>query len=349
MAIEKSGKIIESIDPPTEEATRGFARPQQAGKSPSKIKELAQKSAPQQAAPKQVPLDLGIEVQRDVNGIEMGVLENGIPYLTQRGLSDVTGIARNVIQTITKEWEEHFEDDILGKDRISFFKDYLFKNGYRERKLHLETVQNSTTHFAYPDVVCMAFLEYYTFESRAESTKAIENYRKFAGYGLRRFIYDALDYTPEDKWKYYHDRVSLLKDSAPAGHFIIFQEVTGLTVDLITNDLPVNSKTIVDGSVGIHWATYWKENNLASKFGERVPYQHSYPDYFPQARSNPQPANAYPDSALPEFRQWFKQIYLLTKFPAYMLTKAKLLPGGKDEALQIGGMYQNKALSAPRK
>lgn len=347
MASIKADQVFESIDTPLAPARKAAPRPQQAGKSPSKIKELAQKSALQQAIPKQVPLDLGIEVQRDVNGIEMGVLENGIPYLTQRGLSEVTGIARNVIQTITKEWEEHFDNEILGKDRISFFKDYLFKNGYRERKLHLETIQNSTTHYAYPDVVCMAFLEYYTFESKADSSKAVENYRKFAGYGLRRFIYDALDYTPEDKWKYYHDRVSLLKDSAPNGHFIIFQEVTGLTVDLIANDLPVNSKTIVDGSVGIHWSTHWKENNLASQFGERVPYQHNYPEYFPQARSNPQPANAYPDAALPEFRRWFKEVYLLTKFPAYMLTKAKLLTGGKDEALQIGSMYQNKAISAP--
>ena len=39
----------------------------------------------------QIPLDLGIEVQKDINGIEMGVLENGIPYLTQRGLATVTG------------------------------------------------------------------------------------------------------------------------------------------------------------------------------------------------------------------------------------------------------------------
>lgn len=344
MATKKTDKVIEPIDAPFEAVAKAVSRPQQAGKSPRKIKELALIAPSQQATPKQAALDLGIEVQRDVNGIEMGVLENGIPYLTQRGLSDVTGIARNVIQTITKEWEEHFDDEILGKDRISFFKDYLFKNGFRERKLHLETVQNSTTHYAYPDVVCMAFLEYYTFESKADSPKAVENYRKFASYGLRRFIYDALDYTPGDKWKYYHDRVSLLKDSAPAGYFIIFQEVTGLTVDLITNDLPVNSKTIVDGSVGIHWATYWKDNDLEGQFGERIEYAHHYPDYFPQARSNPQPAKAYPDAALPEFRRWFKQVYLLTKFPAYMLTKAKLLPGGKDEALQIGGMYQPKAL-----
>ena len=305
------------------------------------------KSTSQLATSRQMPLDLGVEIQKDVNGIEMGILDNGIPYLTQRGLAEVVGIARFAIQGITKEWEEHYNDNVIGKDRISFFKQYLHTHGFNEPTLHLETVQNGKIHYAYPDVVCMAFLEYYAFESKADSTTAIQNYRRFATNGLQRFIYDALDYTPGDKWKYYHDRVSLLKDSVPVGYFIIFQEVTGLTVDLITNDLPVNSKTIVDGSVGIHWATYWKDNNLVSRFGDRIPYQHNYPEYFPQARSNPQPANAYPDAALPEFRRWFKQVYLLTKFPAYMLTKAKLLPGGKEEALQIGGMYQNKVLSSP--
>lgn len=349
MATKKTDKIIEPIDGPFDAVAKAVLGPKVASKHTSETNELAHKAPLQVAASKQMPLDLGIEVQRDVNGIEMGVLENGIPYLTQRGLSEITGIARNAIQGLTKEWEDHFGDDILGKDRISFFKDYLFKSGYREPKLHLETIQNGKVHFAYPDVVCMAFLEYYAFESKADSAKALENYRRFAAFGLRRFIYDALDYTPGDKWKYYHDRVSLLKDSAPVGYFIIFQEVTGLTVDLITNDLPVNSKTIVDGSVGIHWASHWKDNDLESRFGKRITYSHHYPEYFPQSRSNPQPANAYPDAALPEFRRWFKQVYLLTKFPAYMLTKAKLLPGGKDEALQIGGMYQNKALPPPKK
>ncbi|MDX4034608.1 hypothetical protein QYO99_30065, partial [Pseudomonas aeruginosa] len=59
-----------------------------------------------QAGHGQMPLDLGVEVQRDVNGIEMGVLENGVPFLTQRGLALVVGIARSVLQTITQEWED---------------------------------------------------------------------------------------------------------------------------------------------------------------------------------------------------------------------------------------------------
>jgi len=298
----------------------------------------------QVAAQKQMPLDLGVEVQRDVNGIEMGILENGIPYLTQRGLSEVTGIARNAIQGITKEWEDHYDDEVLGKDRIAFFKQYLNSKGYNDPKLHVETVQNGVVHYAYPDIVCMAFLEYYAFESKADSAKAIDSYRRFAAYGLQRFIYDALNYTPADKWKYHHDRVSLLKDSTPPGHFTIFHEVTGLIVDLINADLTVNHKTIPDVSVGTVWGKYWTDNGLDSVYGARITWDHNYPDYYPQALSNPQPAKAYPDAALPEFRRWFREDYLPTKFPKYILGKANLLPGGKTEALRIGGMYERPTL-----
>lgn len=307
------------------------------------------KSAIKVATQKQIPLDLGIEVQKDINGVEMGVLENGMPFLTQRGLSEVAGVNRSVIQAITKEWDENYEEDVIGKDRIAFFKKYLLSNGFDEPALHVQIVQNGVIHYAYPDIVCMAFLEYYAFESKSDSATALKNYRKFATYGLGKFIYESLQYIPGDKWKYHHDRVSLLKDSAPDGYFTIFQESTGLIVDLIAADLPVNHHTVSDISVGLHWATYWKENCLESHFGARIPYEHNYPSYYPQAFSNPQKPNAYPDAALPLFRKWFKQVYLLTKFPAYMLTKAKLLPGGKTAALQIGGMYKSKELPAPQK
>lgn len=304
-------------------------------------------NALQVASQKQIPLDLGIEVQKDINGVEMGVLGNGMPFLTQRGLAVVTGVNRSVIQAITKEWEEHYGDELIGKDRISFFKKYLFSNGFKEPSLHLQTVQNGVIHYAYPDIVCMAFLEFYAFESKSDSATALLNYRKFATYGLGKFIYESLDYTPDDKWKYHHDRVSLLKDSSPIGYFTIFQEVTGLIVDLITADLPVNSNTIADISVGLHWGNYWKANNLESQFGTRIDYEHNYPSYYPQALSNPQWPKAYPDTSLPLFRRWFREVYLPTKFPVYILTKAKLLPGGKADALQIGGMYQNKSLPPP--
>ena len=299
-----------------------------------------------QNTPTQGVLDLEIEVQKDVNGIEMGILENGISYLTQNGLAAFSGVAKSVIYAIATEWETRLTDNVIGKDRNSYFKKYLFEKGFKEPKLYIEITKDGTTHYAYPDIVCMAIVEYFAFESRNKNEIALQNFRKLASYGLQRFIYDALNYHPLDKWQYHNDRVSILADAAPAGYFIIFREITGLVVDLIAANLTVNHKTIPDISVGKLWATHWKENNLATQYGDRIPCKHSYPSYYPQAESNPQEIFAYPDAALPEFRQWFREQYLLTKFPAYILRKANMLQGGKHEAMQIAQLYQPQQITA---
>src|SRR5699024_2250798 len=118
---------------------------------------------------------------------------------------------------------------------------------------------------------------------KANNAKASQNYRRLAEYGLRRFIYESLEYRSIDSWKYYNDRVSLLKNNVPGGYFSIFHEITGLVVDLITAGLLVDHKTLPDISVGIAWAKHWSENNLEESFGPRVPYEHNYPSYYPQA------------------------------------------------------------------
>lgn len=192
----------------------------------------------------------------------------------------------------------------------------------------------------------MAMVEYFAFEAQRTNDTALANFRNLARYGLQKFIYDALGYTPPDKWKYHHDRVSILHGSAPDGHFIVFNEVSGLIIDLINADLTVNDKTIPDISVGRCWADHWKANNLEAVYGPRRDYNHHYPDYYPQSRSNPQPAKAYPDAAIPEFRRWFRHEYLPTKFPKYILTKAHLL-SGPDEAKQIAAMFSPKEIGGP--
>lgn len=296
------------------------------------------------ATPLQLTLDLGIEVEKNVNGIEMGVLQNGLPYLTQRGLAQMSGAARSSIQEITQQWEDSWDDPIAPRGRIAFFKDYLFKNGYEDRRLFMEIQKNGQPHYTYPEIVCMAFIEYFAFEANTKNDTAVQNYRNLARYGLQQFIYNALNYAPEDKWKYFNDRVSILKSSAPDGYFIVFNEITGIAVDLINAGLTVNDKTMPDISVGSLWGRYWTDNNLDAQYGERIKWDHYYPDYYPQAASNPQTPWAYPDAALPLFRRWLRHQYLPTKFPAYILKKANVLPGGKSEAEQIAGIYDGKLL-----
>ena len=301
-------------------------------------------SASEPATPAQGVLDLDVEIQRQVNGIEMGVLENGIPYLTQRGLSEISGVPRSVIQSITRDWAETHGQKTFGKDRISHIRSKLLKKGFDEPHLFIKTKKDGSIHYAYPDIVCMIILEYYAFEASKPQKKAIEYFRQLAIYGFQQFVYDALGYIPADKWKHYNDRVSILQNSPPDGYFILFNEVAGLIVDLINAGLTVNENTVPDISVGQAWAQNWNDNSLYKKYGDRVKVAHHYPKYYPQAASNPQAIWAYPDTSLPEFRHWFRHEYLPTKFPKYLLKKAHVLPGGKDEAKAIAQMYEPKQI-----
>lgn len=299
------------------------------------------------AIPKQGVLDLGIEVERVVAGVEMGVLENGVPYLTQRGLADMSGAARSTIQELTQEWQEAQRTGVFSSRRMIWFKDYLGEKGFSEPSLFIEIRKDGSPHYAYPDLVCMAFIEYFAFEAQRTNERAISNFRNLARFGIQSFIYNALGYAPPDRWKYHHDRISLLQGAAPDGHFIIFNEVSGMIVDLINAQLTVNDKTIPDISVGRSWSEHWTREGFDQKFGERTKYEHNFPSYYPQAASNPQTPWAYPNEALAEFRRWFRHEYLVTRFPRYILTKAHLV-GGQEKANQIGNLYKPQMIDDGR-
>lgn len=338
-------KIIEPIDAAFDAVAKAMITP--ATSFTKENSKMSAGTALTPATPKQGVLDIGVEVERVVAGVEMGVLENGMSYLTQRGLAEMSGAARSTIQELSQEWKEAQRTGIFPKGRIAYFREYLESKGYNEGELFVEIRKDGTAHYAYPDVVCMAIIEYFAFEAQRTNPTALANFRNLARFGLQTFIYEALGYSPPDKWKYHHDRISILQGTAPEGYFIIFNEVSGMIVDLINADLSVNDKTIPDISVGMAWGEHWKASGFDNSLGARIKYKHSYPAYYPQAASNPQPAWAYPNEALAEFRRWFRQEYLVTRFPRYILTKAHLL-GGQDQAKQIGNLYQPKQLGAPK-
>lgn len=297
------------------------------------------------ATPEQYRLDLGVQIEKSIDGIEMGVLENGMSYLTQRGLSSITGAARSTIQEISKEWEDNWDGEFVARGRAQYFQEYLRDQGFDNLTLFMEIEKNGSAHYAYPEVVCMAFIEFFAFEAQKTNATAIQNYRRLARFGLNKFIYDALGYAPLDPWSYFNDRVSLLQDAPPDGHFILFKETTGMVADLIRAGLPIDSRTIPDQSVGQHWARHWNDGGASEGHPERIPFEHNFPHYYAQAKSNPQQAWAYPDTALPEFRRWFKHVYLRSKYPAYLLTKHNVLPGGKEAAREIAALYEPKLIT----
>ena len=51
----------------------------------SNINKLVALSTDHLAPPKQYQLNIGVRVEKSVGGIEMGILENGMPYLNPNG------------------------------------------------------------------------------------------------------------------------------------------------------------------------------------------------------------------------------------------------------------------------
>lgn len=265
---------------------------------------------PQGATDKQRTLSLGIAKQVEIDGVGMGVLSDGTAFLTGRGLARLCGVTHAQIQRLSAEWIEG-----VSKLRIETVKELLRQRGIQPgEKPYICLDQRSGQFFAYPDFVCLAILEYYAFEASEPQPDARKNFRLLAGAALREFIYKEVGYDPTnsvpDAWKQFHDRISLTYNSVPRGHFGIFKEMADMIVTLGQSGLHIDSKFVPDISVGLAWAKYWIANSLDDKYGQRIQFPHRYPNYFPQARSNPQDCWCYPESALGEFRKWLRDIYI---------------------------------------
>jgi len=292
--------------------------------SPNENKSLMSISPGGVATPRQGTLDLGIEKQIEIDGIGMGVLSDGTPFLTGRGLARLCGVAHKVIQDLSAEWNEE-----PLKSRVLNIKKILAQRGITPEQPYVSIIQRSGTFFAYSDSVCLSILEYYAFDAGINvKEEAKKNFRLLAGHALREFIFTQVGYDPThsvpDEWKQFHDRVSLTYNSLPRGYFGIFKEMADMIVTLGQAGAHIDSKFVPDISVGLHWAKHWAANQCDATYGPRREFEHNYPRYFPQSKSNPQDCWCYPDSALGEFRRWLRDDYIGTgKFKKYITEKVK--------------------------
>jgi hypothetical protein len=301
-----------------------------------KVRTLPATLARRKLNPDQGILDIHIDrLDESQDGGGMGVLSDGTAFLTQRGLAVLCGVQNAHIGTIGTEWNEAVQ-----KPRISTIKDLLKSRGVSVGMPYIPMKVGSHSIYAYPEQVCMAILEYYAFSAGPNrQPEALETVRNLAGRGLHAFIYEKLGYrqpSQDELWRQFHDRVSLVFDRVPDGYFSIFKEIADVFVTLISNGVPIGTDFVPDISVGKHWATYWKEQGFAEKYGERILYQHDYPDYFPQSASNPQTPYCYPESALGVFRKWMREVYLQNKFATYLTSKERagvIPPSSAQQAL----------------
>jgi hypothetical protein len=272
----------------------------------------------------QLEMDLRIEKQVERDGIDMGVLSDGTAFLSGRGLARLCGVSNSVIVEILADWSTDPQ-----KPRIQKIKEILAGQDlvYDSPIITLQTEQGQV--YAWPDTVCLAVLEYYALDAQQGNREhARKNYRLLAGKALHDFIYAQVGYDPRhqipEHWRVFHDRVSLTHGSVPAGYFCIFKEIADMVVHLGQNGVHIDSSFVPDISVGLIWGKHWTDGVLDSIHGPRIKFEHNYPEYFPQAKSNPQHPWCYPEAALGEFRRWFREDYIgAGKFANYLTTAVK--------------------------
>ena len=260
--------------------------------------------------------------EKEVDGIQMGVLNDGTPYLTMRGLSRLCGVSHKTIDLLTTDWL-----DIRQKPRGKKVDSILRSKGLKLTKLYWNLEQNGTDIRAYPASVCMAILEYYAFDAdQVDNATARANFRSLAESTLKRFIYLSVGIDPDNPlrgaWQAFQDRLQL-NNQTPFGYFSVFSEMADLSLKMISAGFDFGPAAVPDISVGTHWGNFWSKNQLDEKYGQRTRHPHVYPEWFPQHKAGPVNPWIYPDDSLGEFRRWMQQSYLPTKFPAYIESKTR--------------------------
>jgi hypothetical protein len=297
-------------------------------------------------------LDLKVYKEVEINGVGMGVLSDGTPYLTGRGLASLCDVHSSRISEIGADWgSDKSRPGAIGVRRI------LENRGIAmPEHPYIEIIQDEGVLFhAYPDFVCLAVLEYYAFDAGAgKREQALSNYRLLAGKSLHDFIYAQVGYDPSEQvpeaWKQFHLRVSLTYNSVPAGYFGIFKEIADMIVTLGQNGLHLDSSFVPDISVGLAWGKNWASQGLDARYGPRIKWEHNYPEEFPQAESNPQDAWCYPEVALGEFRRWFREDYIRGgKFAKYINNQIKKKQLPPSFAQVVTKAYKLNALPASGK
>jgi hypothetical protein len=254
-----------------------------------------------------------ITVVKEIDGLEMGVLSDGRPFLTGRTLARLCGVVASAVINQAANWVSGKRDGRLAQ---------LLTEAGIEQLYEVVDFPGSPegVAYAYTEDVCMIFLEYYAMDAREPTEQARRAHRMLARAGLRAYVYSTLGYAPErvvpGAWRHFHDRVTL--HSAPIGYFSVFRESADLVIGAIRGGLTVDDHTVPDISIGKAWSAYWEKAGLEKHHGPRTRHDHNYPDYFPQAASNPQEIWVYPVSALGEFRIWMQRDYVPKNFKSYL-------------------------------
>ncbi|MCG8422431.1 MAG: hypothetical protein MJE77_31330 [Proteobacteria bacterium] len=290
------------------------------------------------------PLQFDLAIAHaDVDGIEIGVLGDGMPYLTERGLARASGQNMRTIRRLTGDSAGGSENS--RSRRIAVL---AAAYGHREDILYRDVLIRGERTRVYPDGVCMAILEYFAFEAGGRTAHiAQQSFRLLARQSLRHFIYSRVgcdDYSLfSDSWQYLHDR--MLLNPIPSDHFSVYREITQLLVATIQVGMTVGVSAAPDISVGLRWGKYWTDNGLDATYSAR----RKHPHRFPASVAGPDRVDVwiYPIAALAEFRAWLRHDYVPNHLPHYLGRKTddgSLMPSRAEHLL--AAVNDNSSASA---
>jgi phage regulator Rha-like protein len=145
------------------------------------------------------------------------------------------------------------------------------------------------------------------------NTEKVKKFRKLL---VKQFfeMREALSKKPKPIVKTFLDKRIECLAKLPKGYFCAL-DASLVTMQRIQNSFGDNKKSIVDISIGHHWAK-WIKSNLTEALFTRVEwFEYEYPEGCYQKCDY---VWVYEDKFLPEFRQWFNDVYLPVHFPAYL-------------------------------
>ena len=255
--------------------------------------------------------------------IEVGILEDGTPFLSGRGLAKACGISNSTLVS----WGE-LVPQVGAKYRAGKLAKLLATHQYKGDRLFLRLPSDvkfggKPNVSAYPYPVCMAFLDYYAFAGNKET--AHKSRRILRQQPLPRFIDPAIAPTPVIAQPSARTREEdrPLRGKVPANYFGVFQITSrgqqGNAQNELTVDVPISHHRNIEKA----WSQYWYIHKLWEQHGKRVPYLRRSLDHSPHLTIDGYlPTYLYPTSVLSEFKRWFAEHYIPDRFPSYRHRKA---------------------------
>ncbi|WP_428267975.1 hypothetical protein [Haliangium sp.] len=265
------------------------------------------------------PVQFDVSVaSAEVDGIEMGVLGDGTPYLTERGLARACGQPPAVMRKLSEHWGSPCDE--LHCRRIGALLPLYVDPD--ERRFRDITVDGRKTR-VFPVNVALAVLEYFAFDSRAPTVPiARATHRMLMRACARRFVYAHTGYGPDqgmsESWRFLHHRMVL--NPLPSGYFSVFRELAGVLIAAAQSGLTLDAHTLPDLSVGGGWGRYWRDHDFDAVYGPRIKHPHHFPAS--SGRDADIEAWIYPLAALASFRAWMRDDYVPYRLPAYLRNKA---------------------------